>query len=198
MTETAWMIVWTALAAVAALVSAGFSAVSAWFTFRLIQSQDAPKVAVYTCVDPDRQTLILIRIANIGHDVASDITFTSDRPIPALAFGLSEETAPESSDPMKDGPLIDGIPVLGPGDRRDVTWGQVGGILNATKRKPIDLTFTYRHGKRTLRGWSQIEAKSFIGTDASADPAESAARSLDKIADSVGKIAALLKKPVGP
>jgi hypothetical protein len=185
---------WNVVAAVAAGVSAIFAAISAWFTFRLIQSQEAPKVVVYTCPDPNRQTLILIRIANIGHDVATEITFIADRPIPELAIGLSEGTSPDSSEVMKEGPLIEGIPVLGPGDARDVTWGQVGGLLKATGRRPIELTFTYRHGRKTFRGSSQLEVKSFIGTDASAKPQEAAARSLDEISTSLGKIAAMLKR----
>jgi len=83
---------------------------------------------VYTCIDPDRQTISLIRIANIGRDVATDITFTASRPVPAKAFGLSpSETQP--AEVMKDGPLNDGIPVLGPGDMRDVTWGQFAGLM---------------------------------------------------------------------
>jgi hypothetical protein len=66
--------------------------------------------------------------------------------------------------------------------------GQVGGILTATGGKPIDLTFTYQHGKRTLKGSSQLEVKSFLRMDASAKPPELAARSLDKIADSLSDV----------
>jgi len=118
---------WTAVAAVAASLSALMAAIYTWLTYRLVRGQGEPKVVVYTCIDPDRQTISLIRIANIGRDVATDITFTASRPIPK-AFGLSpSETQP--AEVMKDGPLNDGIPVLGPGDMRDVTWGQFAGLM---------------------------------------------------------------------
>jgi hypothetical protein len=172
---------WTAVAAVAASVSALIAAVAAWLTFRMVREQGEPKVVVYTCADPDRQTLILIRIANIGRDVATDIVFTPSRTIPALALGLSVQSAQPAHE-MDEGPLVEGIPVLGPGDARDITWGQVGGLLKALGKAPIDLTITYKHGRRKLKAASRLEVRSFIATDAAAKPAESSARSLKQIA----------------
>jgi hypothetical protein len=186
----ATILFWTAVTAVAALLSAGAAALSAWFGYVLIRAQAEPKVIVYTCADPDRQTILMIRIANIGRDVATDVAFTPSRPIPARAFGLSESgPEPPTTEVMTDGPLIAGIPVLGPGDIRDTTWGQIGGLLKTVGRTPIDISFTYRHGRRTLTGSSRLEVASFIGTDASGNPAESAARSLERIADAAERAA---------
>jgi hypothetical protein len=180
---------WTAVAAVAAMLSAGAAAISAWLGYRLIQAQAEPKIVVYTCVDADRQTIIMIRVANIGRDVATDVSFTPSRPIPTRAYGLSEsEPGPPTSDVMTDGPLIDGIPVLGPGDTRDSTWGQLGGLLETVGGTPIDIAFTYRHNRRILTGSSRLEVASFIGTVASANPAESSARSLDRIANAIERV----------
>jgi len=69
------MTVLTVTGAVAASLSALFAAVYTWLTFRLLKSQAEPKVVVYTCDDPDRQTVLMIRIANIGRDVATDVQY---------------------------------------------------------------------------------------------------------------------------
>jgi hypothetical protein len=121
----------------------------------------------------------------------------ASRPIPSLAFGLPGD-AIKLAEVMKDGPLIDGIPVLGPGDTRDVTWGQFGGLMKAVGKGPIDITITYKHGRRTFRGSSRLEVASFIATDASANPSESSARSLDAIAKSLDRLAQAARRKQKP
>jgi hypothetical protein len=186
-------IFWTAVAALAASASALIAAVYTWLTFRLVRSQAEPKIVVYVSADPDRQTLILIRIANIGRDIATDIAFKLSRPIPNLVGGLSVETAEPVAENMTDGPLIEGIPVLGPGDSRDITWGQIGGIQKHTGDKPVEVTFTYKQPRRwrsrTFKGWSRLEVRSFLATDASAKPAARSAQSLEQIAKTLGALA---------
>jgi hypothetical protein len=49
---------WTAVAAVAASASALFAAIYTGLTFRLVRAQGEPKVVVYVCGDPDRQSLM--------------------------------------------------------------------------------------------------------------------------------------------
>src|SRR5262245_52919364 len=185
---------WTALAGVAAALSALMAAIYTWLTFRLVRGQGEPKIVVYTHGDSDRQTVIMIRIANIGRDVASDIRFKTSRPVPSRAFGLSEQDAPEAK-LMSDGPLIEGIAVLGPGDSRDITWGQMGGLMKAVGREPIDVTYRWRHGRRRLRGASRLEVDSFNTTDDSENPNTISARSREKIAKS---LQAILKELEGP
>jgi hypothetical protein len=185
---------WTVVAAVAAAVSALMAAVYTWLTFRLVRGQAEPKVVVYVCADPDRQTILMIRIANIGRDVATNIAFRSSRPLPQRAYGLTLDD-PSPAQPMRDGPLIDGIPVLGPGDSRDITWGQFGGLMKAVGSEPIELTFVYKHGRRTLRGRSRLEVASYVGTDDSENPASKAADNLEKIAKGVKKIAEEVGRP---
>jgi hypothetical protein len=124
----------------------------------------------------------MIRIQNIGRDVATDIEFKTSRPVPARGFGLSASSSEPPNQVMTSGPLIDGIPVLGPGDSRDITWGQFGGLLRAVGDQPIEVDFTYRHGSRKLRGYSRLEVGSYRDTDASENPPAAVAKSLDKLA----------------
>src|SRR5690606_16465747 len=146
---------WTAVAAVAASTAAVIAALYTWFTFRLVIAQAEPKVVVYACADPDRPTIIMIRVANIGRDVASDGRFVLSRPIPARAYGLDAKSPP-TTQVMHDGPLIVWMEVLGPVDAREVTWGQYGGMIASVGKETINRTYTYRHGSRRLaasRAW---------------------------------------------
>lgn len=190
-------LIWTVVAAVAASISALFAAIYTLLTYRIVRSQGEPKVVVYVCGDPDRQTVILIRIANIGRDVATDIRFTASRAIPARAYGISLDEA-KPAEIMSDGPLIDGIPILGPGDTRDTTWGQFGGLMKALGKEPIDIKITYKHGRRKMRGYSRLEVASFIGTDASENPNVVAAQSLEKIAKSTEVLAQAARRRQKP
>jgi len=173
---------WTAVAALAASLSAVMAAIYTGLTYRLVRAQGEPKVVAYVRSDPDRQTVLMIRVENIGRDIATDVAFTASRQLPAKAYGLSAEDA-KPAEVMTAGPLIHGIPVLGPGDSRDITWGQFGGLLKALGTEPIDLEFTYRHGRRRLSGHSRLEVASYVGTDASENPSAASARSLEKIAN---------------
>lgn len=182
---------WTALAAVAASLSALFAAVYTFLTFRLVRMQDEPKVVVFVRNDPDRQTILMITVKNIGGDVATDVRFTPSRPIPRSAFGLSVESA-KPAEIMSDGPLVEGIPVLGPGDSRDITWGQFAGLMKAVGNEPIEIRYYYRHGHRHLRGSSKLEVLSFTGTDASENPEAVIAENVKKLAKSAETIASEL------
>jgi hypothetical protein len=175
----------TSVGAVAALGSAVVAAVYTYLTFQLVRAQREPKVVVYVCGDPDRQTIVMIRIQNIGRDVATDIKFKASRPIPANVYGVSPEDVKLPAAVMTRGPLIDGIRVLGPGDSRDITWGQFGGLLRVLGQEPIEIEFTYRHGDRRLSGRSWLDVASYLDTDASPDPPAIAAKSLTKMADAV-------------
>jgi hypothetical protein len=178
---------------VTAAVSAVAAAVYTWLTFSLVRSQGEPKVVVFACGDSDRPSVIMIRIANIGRDVATDVSFVTSRPIPEKAFGL--DTSGKVADVMRDGPLVKGIPVLGPGDTRDITWGQFGGLSKALGGSPIDLEFSYRHGRRKMKGHSRLEVASFNGTDASENPASKIAAALTEIAKSLEEIQKDCRRP---
>ena len=70
-------------------------------------------ISVQFCQARSRNADKVSRI-HIGRDVATDVSFSLSRPIPERAFGLSERDAPQAEE-MKKGPLIDGIPIFGPG-----------------------------------------------------------------------------------
>lgn len=179
---------WTAVAAAAASLSAVAAAIYTMLTYRLVASQGEPRVVAYVMSDPDRQTILMIRIQNIGRDVATDVSFKASRAIPSNAFGLSTVSA-EDAEVMKEGPLIDGIGALGPGDSRDITWGQYGGLMKAVGKEPIELEIAYRHGRRRLSGQARLEIASYTGTDDAQKPAESVARDLEKMAKAAETIA---------
>ena len=89
---------------------------------------------------------------------------------------------------MSRGPLVDGIPLLAPGERRVLTWGQYGGLLAAIGDGYITVTAVYNHEGRPMRTFSRLEVRSFEGTDASEAHAFRATHELVKIAENVQKI----------
>src|ERR1700676_356031 len=192
MTSQAAILFWTALAALGASVSAVIAALYTRLTYRLVRLQTDPKGIVYTRDDPDRPSVIVLVIENIGREVAEAVTFRPSRPIPAKAWGISLNDAPAAAT-MADGPLIDGIPALGPGGTRIITWGQLGGLRRALGDTPLQLSFTYRCGKRVFTGWAELEVNSYIATDASTRPHVVVARSLQNMAESLAEIRATLR-----
>lgn len=188
-----WAPLWAALAALAAIVTALVSSVYTYLTLRLVRAQSEPKVIVYVKHDFERPTILMLVVENIGRDIATDVTFLPSRPIPEKAFGISPSDAQEAHF-LRDGPFISGIPALGPGDFRSITWGQYGGLSKALGSEPITLNYTYRHGRRRLSGEAKLEVLSYLGTDASEPPAITAARSLKEIENSLKQIPISLNK----
>src|SRR5688572_8585655 len=168
---------WTAVAAVAAAGSALAAALYTFLTFRLVQIQNQAKVVVFVRHDYERTTILMIRVENIGRDIARDIAFRPSRPIPENAFGI-EPRPDQPVTPMTTGPLVEGIPSLGPGDFREITWGQLGGLSSALGKEPLVLDYTYRSGRARLRGSAVLEVRSYWGTDASEKPSVVASRAL--------------------
>ncbi len=155
---------WTVLAALGASDSALAAAVYTFLTYRLVRAQSEPNVVIYVRHDDSRPTMIEIVVENIGRGLASNLAFTASRPIPSRAFGVSVEHAQPAST-MTDGPLIEGIPALGPGDSRRVDWGQYGGLLKALGDETIQVTCTYQHGARKMpRVFGTLDIRSFKGT----------------------------------
>jgi hypothetical protein len=156
-------------------------------TYRLVRVQSDPKVIVFVKNDPDRRTVLVIRIENIGRDIAHDVKFSSSRSIPAKAFGMDIESS-RVAEPMTGGPLVEGIPALGPGDSREITWGQYGGLTKSLGSDAITLNYSYCAGRRKFSGTTKLDASSYKGTDASEGPAESVARSMKDLASYSGRI----------
>lgn len=177
------------------------AAVYTWLTFRLVRAQNEPKVIVFTHYDHDQPTLLIIRIANIGRDIATDVCFSASRPIPVHAYGLSVESAREEAakggkqaEFLSNGPLVDGIPALGPGDVRDIVWGQYGGLMHAVGAEPIEMRFSYRHGRRRLRGVGLLDVRSYTSTGGAESRAAAIADSVEDVATAAKVIAVEAKE----
>jgi hypothetical protein len=176
------------VATIAAAVAAFVAAAVAWVTFR---QQFEPEVIVYATPDLSRPTNILLVIENVGRRAAWDVSFTSSRPLPSKAWGITPKAAESMpAEQMTTGPMITGIPFLGPGSRRQISWGQYGGLFRALGPEGITITCRFRSdaiawsAPRDHVTTSVLEAYSFDATDAvDADGARQSAEQLKRIAD---------------
>lgn len=171
--------------------------IATYINYRLYRLQTDPDVIVYSTPDPNRSTIINLVIENIGKGVAKNIQFTSDRPIPSRAFGMDVNAdAPKT---MDSGPLITGIPEMGPSSKRVITWGQYHGLLKGIADNVLNITADYSARKTFLKvpkfkSTFSLDIKSFEGTDASDQNWDKkSAESLEKISKSIGKIASSIK-----
>ncbi len=110
--------------------------------------------------------MINLIIENVGRGVALDVSFSSSRSIPREAFGLGPNVK-KTAKTFDIGPFASGIPSLGPGSKRILTWGQHGGLDAAIGDGTIDITARYRSKPPMSFGWkthattSRIDIKSF-------------------------------------
>lgn len=188
-----WVPLWTALAATAAIVTALVTAAYTYFTLRLVRAQSEPKVIVYVKHDLNRPSILMIVVENIGRDIAHDVKFTLSKPIPAHAWGIEPADAVQAAN-MTNGPLVSGIPALGPNDSRAITWGQYGGLSKAIGGEPIIVRYTYRQDKRMFSGETRLEVESYLCTDASEAPAVVVAKGVTEIEKSIQTISTSLKQ----
>lgn len=94
---------------------------------------------------------------------------------------------------MQSGPIVNGIPALGPGDSRVITWGQWAGLNEALGNEPIEIEYSYNTRHRTVHERTRLEVASYGGTDASESPASASAGNLAKIATNTDSIAGSIK-----
>jgi hypothetical protein len=173
--------VWTAVAAVAATASVVVAYFSARFAWQTLQALNDPKVITYVKHDSNRPSVIVLVIENIGRDIAEDVRFSPSRPIPIEAWGIE---VPKGTSKILDEPITHGIPALGPGDPRVYSLGQRAGLLAALGDNPLNLTYTYRRGRRTFEGASCLEIQSFGRLDISEPPNVTTAKAVARIAKS--------------
>ena len=170
---------------VASLVAAGVLAVLTGVyvhqTGRLVRAQTYPNVIVFTDHDESRPTIIQIVVRNVGHAIARDVSFSFSRQVPGRAFGLDAASA-EPAQPIDKGPLVDGIPALGPNSERRIDWGQYGGLKSALGEDKIVVTCTFFYGRRRLRPThSVLEVDSYSGTVAVPSEGARIAKALEDI-----------------
>ncbi|MGH7266229.1 MAG: hypothetical protein ACREMB_15490 [Candidatus Rokuibacteriota bacterium] len=134
--------------------------------------------------------MLQIVIENIGRGLATDVSFKASQPIPAPAWVVSEADA-KPSQPMTEGPLVHGVPALGPGDTRKVTWGQYGGLKKALGDEVIEIVCRYGDGgRRWFSIASKLDVRSFAATDAVASDAARVTKELERMARAVESLGA--------
>ena len=147
-----------------------------------------PYVVTYVRHDESRPSVMLIVIENVGRGLARDLTFELSRSIPHRAFGMDEASARKHPIQQMDrGPLITGIPALGPGDQRKIIWGQYAGLYFALSDQPVEVTCNYKtQDGQSRKSVCFLDIRSFEVTDATdPDGARQSARQLKRIADDV-------------
>ena len=185
----AWSQVAMFWATVGLVLVSVFAATTSYF---LLRSSLDPHVVVYVKHDERRPSVIVIVIENVGPSLAYTVVCTSDRPVPSKAFGVGPPRRPATA-VMTHGPLVDGIPVLGPGDRRVITWGQYHGLSAALNKRPIRVTCQFESRRRfpfdptSHSTESVLEVESFAATDASSGPEVEVARAVKKIAETFSR-----------
>ncbi len=119
-------------------------------TSRILSSQSDPCVVLTVVHDKDRPSILQIVARNVGPGLAKDIRFTFSRPLPAKAFGLTGLSS-KKVETMSEGPLISGIPALGPGESREIDWGQYGGLKEAIGNNKIIATCYFKKDSKEMK-----------------------------------------------
>lgn len=112
------------------------------YNYLLFRGTIDPNVIVYAALQEEQPSLILLVIENIGKGVAKNVKFRLSKPL-LKTFGISDAEV-EAGTPVTSGPLITGIPSLAPGQRREIIWGQYGGIRRTLGAgEVLSITATY-------------------------------------------------------
>lgn len=120
---------WSVIGAFWASIAAAIVALSATaVNYLFFRSQVDPHVIVYATTDERRPSIVILTIENVGKSMAKNVTFGFSGVFPKCAFGIEKEKAAQPAE-MDEGPLISGIPSLGPGAKRVITWGQYGDYI---------------------------------------------------------------------
>jgi hypothetical protein len=171
--------------AVATVVLAVLTFVYVRLTKEILEGQSNPCVIVSVVHDDERPTVLLLVIRNVGSGLAQDITFEFSRPIPAHAWGIAEAEA-KIAEKMTRGPLVEGVPALGPSEERRINWGQYGGLMKNLGTEPVIVKCKFKkNGKDMPPMECKLDVKSFEGTVASDRPVVKIAKEIEKISQNL-------------
>lgn len=152
-----------------------------------------PHVIVYAKHDEARPSILLLIVENVGKRLAVNVSFKLSRSLPHRAFGINQESAKQPKN-MISGPLIDGIPSIGPGASRILIWGQYWGLTKGLGDDVVKVTCKYESKRPGIFGNKKhnteclVDVKSFKETDATdLDGARQSAKELKRIADLLQK-----------
>lgn len=159
--------------------------------YYLLRSHVDPEVVVYTAHDDRRPSILIIVIENVGATPAFDVRFKFPREIEREAANNPAKMIDDIWRPMRDGPLVDGIPLLGPGGRRVLTWGSFIALRETFVDAPVRMSATYQ--SRRSFPWdptehtsnSVLEIRSFLATDASEPPELRGAKALEALSKNI-------------
>ena len=187
---------WGMLFATFFLVAASVAGTT--INYFLLRSHVDPEVVVYTALDDRRPSILIIIMENVGRSPAYNVRFEPSGPIPKNAWGIEGLSEDRQVETMQEGPLIDGIPVLGPGGRRVLTWGQFGALREVLGEAPISVSATYESRRPFPFPWdptehtsnSVLEIRSFLATDASQAPELRGVQALEKLSSDLSSIRA--------
>ncbi len=187
---------WSAIGAFWSSIAVAIIAVSATvINYLFFRSQVDPHVIVYATPDEKRPSIIVLVIENSGKSMAKEVTFEFSRSFPKKAFGISKAEAPQPEE-MNEGPLITGIPSLGPRSKRIITWGQFGGLHKALGDDPVDVTIRFKRESKVpflhknLTVVCPVDIKSFEHTDSSDNNWDKkSANELERIANAIETMA---------
>ena len=174
---------------VISLVAVVIATTSTIISYILFRDAKDPEVVVYVTPDEKRPSILNLIIANTGRSAAWDVSFSASKSVPQYAFGITDADTPQE---MDHGPIVNGIPCLGPGSKRIITWGQYGGLLRGIGDGVLDIEATYysrpslAFKKRKHYALSRLDIKSFENTDVSDHNWDK------KIANELEKIGSLL------
>ncbi|HBF98833.1 MAG TPA: hypothetical protein DDW95_09810, partial [Alphaproteobacteria bacterium] len=182
------------ITALATLILAGLTFVYVVLTRKILAGQSEPCVVLTVVHDQQRSTILQLVAKNVGAGLARDVRFEFSHPVPARAFGMSPENV-EKPGLMEDGPLIDGIPALGPGESREIDWGQYHGLIAAIGEQEITAICRFKKGSKEMPPVEcPLDVKSFLHTSSASTTAENSARALDKIANDINQFASGYRK----
>ena len=155
---------------------------SAGISYLLFRSQVEPEIIVFADA-AEAPGLLSLVIQNIGKGVAKRVTFTASEPIPEGLVATRKV--------IEIGPLIHGIPALGPGAKRVVLWGEADTLMSLLGHRVIRINAAYESDNRFpwsgrhLVTESLIEVGSFKHTAIPRNFEERTAESLADIARTV-------------
>lgn len=138
-----------AVTSIATLILALLTFIYVRLTGKILSSQTDPFVILTVVHDEDRPSILQLVAKNVGSGLARDIRFEFLQPIPFKAFGLTIENSKKAGI-MTEGPFINGIPALGPGECRKMDWGQFGGLKASIGESKIIATCRFKKNSKEM------------------------------------------------
>ena len=119
------------------------AALALLITYSVFKSNERPCIIIYIEPNPFKETVISLVVENVGRGRAENIKFTSDRPIPCKAFGITKLNKPRQE--FQSGVFKHGIKIFNPQQKIFYDWGQFGGLKEALENKDLTIKASYKY-----------------------------------------------------